>query len=132
MVDASTILKAAAVPMSHTATGVLKVEIMGAMLVAGVLLATFGFRRWYLMMYADWLLQVEKEELVEERLTLFEAIKDESLTEDQKWAMVDLKIPFNEEDYIPPLRSHFLNYFFIALGIGIAVGGFLTWLLIPA
>lgn len=108
MVDTAPILKAVAVPMSHTSTGILKVEIMGAMLVAGVLLATYGFRRWYLMMYEDWLLMREKEE----RLEAGEEI--------------------NPEDYEPPLRSHVLNYIFIGTGIFLGVGGVLTWLVIPA
>jgi hypothetical protein len=107
MVDTSTVLKAVAVPMSHSATGILKVEIMGGMLVAGVLIATYGFHRWYTMMYQDWLLQVEKEELIE------------------------AGTPFNPEDYEPPMRSHVLNYIFIGTGIFLAVGGIVTWLIIP-
>lgn len=132
MVDSSTVLKAVAVPMSHTPTGILKVEIMGGLLVSGVLLATFGFHRWYKMMYDDWLLQLEKEDLIERRQSLLEEIKDETLTEDQKWALVDEKIPFNEADFEPPLRSHILNYIFIGGGIFLAVGGVVTWLVIPA
>ena len=72
MVDSSTVLKAVAVPMSHTPTGILKVEIMGGLLVSGVLLATFGFHRWYKMMYDGWLLQLEKEDLIERRQSLLE------------------------------------------------------------
>jgi len=108
MVDAEPILKAVAVPMSHTATGILKVEIMGTMLVAGVLIATYGFRRWYMMMYEDWLLMQERDERIEAGEEI------------------------NPEDYEPPLRSHILNYLFIGTGIFLAVGGIVTWLVIPA
>ena len=108
MVDAEPILKAVAVPMSHTPTGILKVEIMGTMLVAGVLIATYGFRRWYLMMYEDWLLIKERDERIEAGEEI------------------------NPEDYEPPLRSHVLNYLFIGTGIFLAVGGIVTWLVIPA
>lgn len=101
------ILKAAAMPMSHTPTGILKVEIMGALLVIGVLLATYGFRRWYLMMYEDWLLIQERDERIEAGEVI------------------------NPEDYEPPMRSHFLNYLFIGTGILLAVGGVVTWLVIP-
>lgn len=103
----SDILQTFAVPMSHTPTGILKVEIMGTMLVAGVLIATYGFRRWYMMMYEDWMLRKKKEELIE------------------------AGVPFNPEDYEPPLRSHIVNYIFIGLGIFLAVGGAVTWLVIP-
>ena len=108
MVDVAPILKAVAVPMSHTSTGILKVGIMGAMLVAGVLLATYGFNRWYRMMYEDWLLMREKEE----RLEAGEEI--------------------NPEDYELPLRSHVLNYIFIGTGVFLGIGGVLVWLVIPA
>ena len=108
MVNTDSILQAVAVPMSHTPTGILKVEIMGAMLVIGVLVATYGFNRWYRMEYQDYLLRKKKEELIE------------------------AGTPFNPEDYEPPLRSHIVNYIFIALGIFLAVGGVATWLLIPA
>ncbi len=37
----------------------------------------------------------------------------------------------NPEDYEPPLRSHTLNYIFIGTGIFLAVGGIVTWLVIP-
>ena len=107
MVDADPILKAVAVPMSHTPTGILKVEIMGGMLVAGVLIATYGFRRWYLMMYEDWCLMQKRDELIE------------------------AGVEINPEDYEPPLRSHALNYLFIGLGVFLAVGGVTTWLVIP-
>ena len=107
MVDTAPILKAVAVPMSHTSTGILKVEIMGSMLVTGVLVATYGFNRWYRMMYEDWCLEQERNELIESGQ------------------------PFNPEDYEPPMRSHALNYLFIGLGIFLAVGGVATWLVIP-
>ena len=136
MADTSSILQAVAVPMSHTPTGILKVEIMGTLLVVGVLVATYGFRRWYYMVYEDWLLSKRKEELIEQRQSLFQDIgkdpKGESLTEEQKWMLVDKKIPFNEEDYEPPLRSHIVNYIFIGLGVFLAAGGVITWLVIPA
>jgi hypothetical protein len=107
MVDATPILKAVAVPMSHTQTGILKVEILGSMLVIGVLLATYGFRRWYMMMYEDWLLTRERDERIEAGEEI------------------------NPEDYEPPLRSHTLNYIFIGTGVFLAVGGIVTWLVIP-
>ena len=136
MADTSSILQSVAVPMSHTPTGILKVEIMGALLVIGVLVATYGFRRWYNMAYEDWLLTKKKEDLVEQRQSLFSEIehepKNESLTEEQIWAFVDKKIPFDEAEYEPPLRSHIVNYIFIGLGIFLMAGGGLTWLLIPA
>jgi hypothetical protein len=108
MVDVAPILKAVAVPMSHTPTGILKVEILGGMLVIGILLATYGFRRWYMMMYEDWLLMREKEE----KLEAGEEI--------------------NPEDYEPPLRSHVLNYIFIGTGVFLAIGAIVVWLVIPA
>lgn len=130
------ILQSVAMPMSHTETGILKVEIMGAMLVIGVLVATYGFRRWYLMEYADYLLRKKKEELIEERQSLFAELKknpkNDALTEEAIWSQVDAKISFDESDYEPPLRSHVVNYIFIALGIFLAVGGVVTWLIIPA
>jgi hypothetical protein len=107
MVDVSPVLKAAAVPMSHTATGILKVEILGSMLVAGVLIATYGFHRWYTMMYQDWCLKRE----MDERIEAGEEV--------------------NPEDYEPPLRSHVLNYIFIGTGLLLAIGGIVTWLVIP-
>lgn len=108
MVDASPILKAVAVPMSHTETGILKVEILGTMLVVGVLVATYGFNRWYRMMYEDWLLIKERDERIEAGEEI------------------------NPEDYEPPIRSHALNYLFIALGVFLMAGGIITWLVIPA
>ena len=108
MVDASPILKAAALPMSHTATGILKVEILGTQLVAGVLIATYGFWRWNKMNYEDWVLLQAKNE----RLEAGEEI--------------------NPEDYEPPLRSHILNYIFMGTGILLGLGGIITWLIIPA
>lgn len=107
MVDVSPVLKAAALPMSHTPTGILKVEILGSMLVAGVLIATYGFHRWYSMMYQDWLLMKERDDRIEAGEEI------------------------NPEDYEPPLRSHTLNYLFIGLGIFLAAGGIITWLVIP-
>ena len=129
MVDAEPILKAVAVPMSHTETGILKVEILGAMLVAGVLIATYGFRRWYLMMFDDWLLARERDERIE---TLAEEMK--ALIAAGKVAGKDFDprdYEINPEDYEPPLRSHTLNYIFIGTGIFLAVGGIITWLVIP-
>jgi hypothetical protein len=107
-VNVSAVLKAAAVPMSHTATGILKVEIMGSLLLIGWIIATIGFYRWYKMEYHDYKLKREKEALVEKN------------------------IPFNEEDYNPPLRSHIINYLFFFGGIVIALCGVLTWFIIPA
>jgi hypothetical protein len=130
MVDAPEILKAVAVPMSHTPTGILKVEIMGAMLVIGVLIATYGFRRWYLMMYEDWLLIQRRDERIE------------YLAAELQKQIAAGKVPgkdfdprnyeINPEDYEPPLRSHILNYIFIGTGIFLAVGGVATWLILPA
>jgi hypothetical protein len=108
MVDVEPILKTVAVPMSHTSTGILKVEILGAMLVAGVLLATYGFRRWYLMMYEDWLLTKERDERIEAGEEI------------------------NLEDYEPPMRSHTVNYIFLGTGLCLIVGGLITWLVIPS
>ena len=108
MVDTTPILKAVAVPMSHTQTGILKVEIMGALLVTGVLIATYGLNRRYKMMYEDWLLMRERDE----RIGAGEEI--------------------NPDDYEPPLRSHVLSYLFIGGGIFLAFGGLITWLVIPA
>ena len=108
MVNTDSILQAVAMPMSHTPTGILKVEIMGALLVIGVLVATYGFNRWYRMEYADYLLRKNKEELIEQG------------------------IAFNPEDYEPPLRSHIVNYIFIGLGVFLAFSGVATWLIIPA
>jgi hypothetical protein len=107
MVDTSPILKAVAVPMSHTPSGILKVEILGGMLVAGVLLATYGFTRWYNMMYEDWLLTRERDERIEAGETI------------------------NPEDYEPPMRSHIVNYIFLGTGILLVVGSVITWLVIP-
>jgi hypothetical protein len=107
MVDVSPVLRAAALPMSHTATGILKVQILGSMLVMGVLIATYGFHRWYTMMYSDWLLMRERDERIEAGEEI------------------------NPEDYEPPLRSHVLNYLFIGTGVLLAVGGIVTWLVIP-
>ena len=106
MVDTE-LLKVVAVPMSHTQTGILKVEILGSMLVIGVLLATYGFRRWYGMMYEDWKLIQDRDERIESGEEI------------------------NPEDYEPPLRSHTLNYIFIGTGVFLAVGGIITWLVIP-
>jgi hypothetical protein len=126
---AEEILKAAAVPMSHTPTGILKVEILGGMLVTGVLLATYGFRRWYMMMYDDWLLSVKKNERIEylemAMKKLIAAGKEPGKDFDPK----DYEI--NPEDYEPPLRSHTVNYIFFGTGIFLIVGAVLTWLLIP-
>ena len=132
MVDSSTILKAAALPMSHTPTGVLKVEILGGLLFLGWCISTIGFHRWYKIYREDAILKDTKDELIEQRQDLLESIKDDTLTEDQKWALVDKKIPFSEEDYEPPLRSHFLNYLVLFGGLAIIVGGVVTWLVIPA
>jgi len=129
MVDAPAILEKVAVPMSHTPTGILKVEIMGSMLVAGVLIATYGFRRWYMMMYEDWLLLQKRDERIEflenEMKTLIAAGKEPGKDFDPK----DYEI--NLEEYEPPLRSHALNYLFVGLGVSLAVGGIATWLVIP-
>jgi hypothetical protein len=130
MADTSAILKTVAVPMSHTPTGILKVEIMGGMLVAGVLLATYGFRRWYLMMYEDWLLDRERDERIE-----FLAEEMKKLTDAGKIPGKDFdprNYEINPEDYEHPLRSHTLNYIFIGTGVFLAVGGVATWLIIPA
>jgi len=107
MVDSSVILKAVAVPMSHTPTGILKVEILGGMLVAGVLIATFGFYRWYLIYLEDTLLHEKMIDLIESGVNV------------------------NPEDFEPPLRSHFLNYLFMGLGFFLIFGGAVTWLIIP-
>jgi hypothetical protein len=129
MVDTEPILKAVAVPMSHTQTGILKVEIMGTMLVAGVLLATYGFRRWYMMMYEDWLLIQKRDEQIE----YFEQeVKKLIASGKEPGKDFDLKdYEINPEDYEPPLRSHTLNYLFVGTGIFLAVGGIATWLIIP-
>ncbi len=105
MVDSSTILQAVALPTSHTPAGIFKLELTGALLVIGILVATYGFRRWYLMAYEDWKLQREKEELIE------------------------AGTPFNPEDYEPPLRSHIVNYIFLGLGVALAISGVVVWLL---
>jgi hypothetical protein len=130
MVDAAPILKAVAVPMSHTQTGILKVEILGTMLVAGVLIATYGFHRWYTMMYEDWLLMQERDERIEylgeQMRKLIAAGKEPG----KDFNPQDYEV--NLEDYEPPLRSHALNYLFIGLGIFLAVGGVITWIVIPA
>lgn len=107
MVDTDKILQTVAVPMSHTPTGILKVEILGALLVTGVLVATYGFNRWYRMEYADYLLKKKKEELIE------------------------AGIEFDPADYEAPLRSHVVNYIFIGLGVVMMIGGVATWLIIP-
>jgi hypothetical protein len=130
MVDAEPILKAVAVPMSHTSTGILKVEIMGTMLVAGVLIATYGFRRWYLMMYEDWLLIKERDDLIETLETEMKKLIAAGKKPGKDFNPQDYEI--NPEDYEPPLRSHVLNYLFIGTGIFLAVGGIVTWLVIPA
>jgi hypothetical protein len=130
MVDTEPILKAVAVPMSHTPTGILKVEIMGAMLVAGVLIATYGFRRWYMMMYEDWLIMQRRDEQIE---YLEHELKKLIVAGKEPGKDFDLKdYEINPEDYEIPLRSHTLNYLFIGTGIFLAVGGVTTWLVIPA
>lgn len=129
MVDVE-ILKPFAVPMSHTPTGILKVEIMGAMLVIGVLLATYGFRRWYMMMYEDWLLSVKRDERIEYLEGEVKKLEAAGKVEGVDYDIKDYEI--NPEDYEPPLRSHVVNYIFIATGVFLAVGGVLTWLFIPA
>ena len=130
MVDAEPILKAVAVPMSHTATGILKVEIMGTMLVAGVLIATYGFRRWYMMMYEDWLIMQKRDEQIEYLETELKKQIDSGKEPGKDFDLKDYEI--NPEDYEIPLRSHALNYLFIGLGVFLAVGGIVTWLVIPA
>jgi hypothetical protein len=131
MVDTSTILEAAALPMHHTQNGVFKVGILGGLLLAGWCIATVGLYRWYKMNYDDRVLLDARDELIEERQRMLEGITDESLSEDQKWEIVNREMPFNEEDYVPPLRSHFLNYLFFFGGIAIAASGVITWLVIP-
>lgn len=130
MVDVEPILKTVAVPMSHTPTGILKVEIMGAMLVAGVLLATYGFRRWYMMMYEDWLLLQKRDEKIEELSYKLKKLVDAGKVPGKDFDPKDYEI--NPEDYEPPLRSHTVNYIFIGTGAFLAVGGIVTWLVLPA
>ena len=130
MVDTSAVLKAVAVPMSHTQTGILKVEIMGSMLVAGVLIATYGFRRWYGMMYEDWCLMRDRDERIEELAEQMNKLLAAGKEPGKDFDPRDFEI--NPEDYEPPLRSHILNYIFIGGGVFLAVGGFVTWFVIPA
>jgi hypothetical protein len=49
----------------------------------------------------------------------------------EKEELIEAGTPFNPEDYEPPMRSHVLNYIFIGTGIFLAVGGIVTWLIIP-
>lgn len=132
MVDSSTILKAVALPTSHTPSGIFKLELTCVILVLGVLIATYGFRRWYTIMYEDWKLKEAKDEILEQRLDLLSEIKEDTRTEDQKWQYVDMKIPFNEEDYGPPMRSRIVNYIIFFLGMFMFISGFVIWLVLPS
>jgi hypothetical protein len=130
MVDVEPILKTVAVPMSHTPTGILKVEIMGAMLVTGVLLATYGFHRWYKMNYDDDMLICKRDDRIEYLEGELKKLLAAGKKPGKDFNMQDYEI--NPEDYEPPLRSHTLNYLFIGTGLFLAVGGVVTWLVLPA